>query len=212
MTTHRLIELCKTKSDELIIIIIDVLLFIMFCFYAEVNMFSSVVTQDIEEQAKDWSPQMISQFLEGLGKKKHAKTFLEEDINGVELLSADRDVFKDLGVTSCIEYAQIAVLFKRELLGVETIYCSVSELIESNKKLANYVKALEKAEVDIDMLKFAQDNHFLVDLLKDVGVTKPLDRNRFDAALKTVEESVISPDETLHSDSDQGYVAYSTPV
>ena len=129
---------------------------------------------------------MISQFLKLLGKTEHVETFLEEEVDGLLLLEADRDVYKDLGVTTCVEFAQIAVLFKRELLGVETIYCSVSELIESNKKLASHEDTLKKAGVDVDMLQYAQNNNSLEELLTEIGISKALEQRRFAIALKTI--------------------------
>ena len=129
---------------------------------------------------------MISQFLKTLGKTEHVETFLEEEVDGLLLLEADRDVYKDLGVTTCVEFAQIAVLFKRKLLGVETIYCSVSELIESNKKLASHEDTLKKAGVDVDMLQYAQNNNSLEELLTEIGISKALEQRRFAIALKTI--------------------------
>ena len=70
---------------------------------------------------------MISKFLEKMGKKKHAKNFLDYEIDGSMLLGADRDIYKELGVESCVEYVQIAVHFKRQLLGVDIIHSSMSE-------------------------------------------------------------------------------------
>lgn len=159
---------------------------------------------------------MVSQFLEGLGKKKHAKVFLDEVIDGLELLNAKRDVFEDLGVKSNIECALIAVSFKRQLMGVATIHnCSVHELIELGNKLEKHEKALDNAGVDVDMLLYAREEDFLTELLKEVGITKALDRNRFETVLKIVSESSrqhASSEETIHTSSEQEYVAYSTPV
>ena len=137
---------------------------------------------------------MISQFLKMLGKTEHVETFLEEEVDGLLLLEANRDVYKDLGVTTCVEYAQIAVLFKRKLLGVETIYCSVSELIESNKKLANHEDTLKKVGVDVDMLQYAQNNNSLEELLTEIGISKALEQRRFAIALKNISLSAATPD------------------
>ena len=137
---------------------------------------------------------MISQFLKILGKTEHVETFLEEEVDGLLLLEANRGVYKDLGVTTCVEYAQIAVLFKRKLLGVETIYCSVSELIESNKKLASHEDTLKKAGVDVDMLQYAQNNNSLEELLTEIGISKALEQRRFAIALKNISLSAATPE------------------
>ena len=156
------------------------------CFYCThgVIFISISFDLDIVEQAKKWSPEMISQFLRENGKNEHAKTFLEEEIDGVELLNASRDVYKELGVTSSTEYAQIAILFKRQLMGVEVIYCSLSELIDKNKKLVKHLEALQKSGVNADMLKFAEQNNFFLELLEDIGIKKQVEINRLQSAVK----------------------------
>ena len=168
---------------------------------------------DIEQEAKDWTPQMISQFLENCGMKKHAETFLEEDIDGLQLLVATRNVYKALGVSNCVEYAQIAVLFKRKLMGVETIHCTVSDLIKANQKLSKHKKTLEEARVDGDVLQFAEEEHFLEELLNSVGIPSDLDINRFRAALKkAVPQSTIPAKGNSRFSGEQEYRIYSTPV
>ncbi len=153
---------------------------------------------------------MVSQFLEVMGKKELAKVFLKEEINGLQLLSAERDVYEDLGVKSDVECAEIGVSFKRELLGVSLMYCTISELMEkAGNKLEAHSTTLINARVDVDMLVYAQQNGFLNELLKEIGIVKPLDRNRFTAVLRTV--SVANSSEaTLRNE--QEYIAYSTPV
>ncbi len=157
---------------------------------------------------------MVAQFLEGMGKKNYAKKFLEEDITGLELLTADRDVFKDLDVKSDVDCAKIAVTFKRELMGVANIHCSMAELMEQGgDKLAKSEKRLIDNGVDVDMLVYALQNGFLTDLLKEIGISKPLERNRFEAALKVVSEKFsFSSENTLQEEGGAEYVAYSTPV
>lgn len=145
----------------------------------------------------------------------HAKTFLEEDIDGLLLLNAERDVYEDLGVTSHITCVKIAVAFKRELMGVSTIYCSMDNFIQKGKNLKGHEKTLRNAGVDVDMLVFARQHDFLTDLLKEIGITKPLDRNRFDTSLKTVLDdyyAASSPSEQTLLRMQSDYVAYSTPV
>ena len=146
----------------------------------------SLASQDIKQQAKDWPPQRISQFLERLGKKDHAKTFLDRKINGILLLSAEREVYEALGVTSYVEYAQIAVLFRRELMAVETIHCSVSEFFLMNEELTSHAKTLEEAGVDIDMLKFVQQNELMKELLKELGLD-PVEILRISFAIQSID-------------------------
>ena len=47
--------------------------------------------------------------------EKHAAEFTEEGVTGPFLLEASRETYKDLGVTSFVEWVKIAVLFVREL-------------------------------------------------------------------------------------------------
>ena len=157
---------------------------------------------------------MVAQFLEGLGKKTYAKKFLEEDINGLELLTADRETFKDLDVKSDVDCAKIVMKFKRELMGVSNIYCTMAELMEQNgDKLIKCEKKLVDSGVDVDMMVYALQNGFLTELLKEIGIPKPLDRTRFEAALKVVSENISSSSEnTLQGGGGAEYVAYSTPV
>ena len=144
---------------------------------------------DIEQQARLWSSQKVSQFLQGLGMMNHAEKFLEADIDGAELLNAERDVYEDQGVTSSVEYAKIAVQFKRELMDVKAIYCSVEEFIESSRKLTSFKQSITVAGVDVDMLKFAQENDFLDELLCEIGIENATKRNRIKTALKTIQVS-----------------------
>ena len=129
---------------------------------------------------------MVSQFLQGLGMMNHAEKFLEADIDGAELLNAKRDVYKEQGVTSSVEYAKIAVQFKRKLMGVKAIYCSVDEFIESSRKLTSFKQSITVAGVDVDMLKFAQENEFLDELLSEIGIENATKRNRIETALETI--------------------------
>ena len=140
---------------------------------------------DIEQKADSWTPEMISKFLEKMGKKEHAENFLEEEIDGSMLLGADRDMYKELGVESCVEYVQIAVHFKRQLLGVDTIHSSTSEP-NQGQKLTTLLSTLKKAEVDIDMLVFAQQNGLLDEILENVGITKAVEKQRLFKMLKKI--------------------------
>ena len=151
---------------------------------------------------------MVCQFLEGIGMKEHTKTFLKEAITGSQLLTADREVYQELGVTSTIHCVQIAVKFKRALLPEEGLEYSLRRLLQTHTNLAQYEKKFEQAHVEVEMLLFAQENDFIADLLKELGINKALDRNRIEAGLKEI--SASSTDTT--STDTKGYVAYSTPV
>ena len=152
----------------------------------------------------------MAKFLESIGLEKHAKTFIEEEIDGKQLLSANREVFQELGVTSLVEGTRISVLFRRKLQGEENPSYSLKHLLETSPKLKSYKSILEKAGIDVDMMLYAQQNGYLDDFLKECGVSRALDRNKFDTKLKELP--------TSKSPSPEGrevsppYIAYSTPV
>ena len=135
------------------------------------------------KQAENWSPQMVSQFLDGIGMQEHSKTFIEEEIAGSHLLKANRDVYQELGVTSAIHYVQIAVKFKRELLAEKGSEYSLKQLLQAHPKLVHYEDKFEQAHIDVEMMLFAQENGFIDELLKAVGVDKALDRNKIEVNL-----------------------------
>ena len=137
-----------------------------------------VFNTDIKQQAKNWSPQMVSQFLDEIGMQEYCKHFLEEEIAGSHLLEADREVYQELGVTSAIHCVQIAVKFKRELLAEKGSEYSLKQLLQPHPKLVHYEDKFEQAHVDVEMMLFAQETGFIDELLKAVGVDKALDRNK----------------------------------
>ena len=126
---------------------------------------------------------MVSQFLDGIGMQEHSKTFLEEEIAGSHLLKANREVYKDLGVTSAIHYVQIAVKFKRELLTEKGSEYSLKQLLQAHPKLVHYEDKFEQAHIDVEMMLFAQENNLIDELLQDVGVNRALDRNKIEVTL-----------------------------
>lgn len=163
---------------------------------------------DIEQQAREWDPDAVSNFLQSINLHQHCQMFLEEEITGPQLLSADREVYNELGVSSNIECARIAVLFKREVSGETTPLHSLGQLLSSNPKLVNYEAIMADKETDADMLVYAHQNGFLKELLTELGITKALDRNRIESIIREIPMSPPSP----HSEGSSVYVAYSTPV
>ena len=175
--------------------------------------FTCVTFIDTEEQARDWSPERVSDFLTSIKLEKYAQNFIDEGIDGPQLMTANREVFNELGVVSAIHSTQIAVLFRRELEGVDRDepFHDIKALTSTGaggSKLASYKKKLESVGVDVDMLLYAQQNNYLEDLLKEIGVTKALDRNRFESALKELSLSASAGQDH----SPPSYIAYSTPV
>ena len=165
---------------------------------------------DIQQQAREWTPDMVTNFLEGIGLVKYAQKFLDEEINGTQLLTANREVFNDLGVVSIIDCTKISVLFRRELQGDDGPSISLEEFLKSTPKLSQFKKVLTAAGIDVDMMKYAQENGYLFDLLKECGVTKAIDKNRFESALNELQ--LPSPPTTPTGYGASSYVAYSTPV
>ena len=152
----------------------------------------------------------MAKFLESIGLEKHTKNFIEEEIDGSQLLSANREVFQDLGVTSLVESTRISVLFRRKLQSEEKPSYPLEDLLKTTPKLKAYKPTLEKAGIDLNMMLYAQQNGYLDDFLKECGVNRALDRNKFDTKLKELP--------TSQSPSPEGrevsppYIAYSTPV
>ena len=62
-----------------------------------------------------YTNERITAFLKQIGMEKHVTEFTEEEVTGPFLLEASRDTYKDLGVSSFVEWVKIAVLFVREL-------------------------------------------------------------------------------------------------
>ena len=153
-------------------------------FILSISVHLFVFNIDIKQQAEIWSPQMVSQFLDGLGMQEHSKTFLEEEIAGSHLLKANREVYEELGVTSAIHCVQIAVTFKRELLPEKGSEYSLKQLLQAHPKLVRYEDKFEQANVDVEMMLFAQENGFIDELLKAVGLDRALDRNRIKVLVK----------------------------
>ena len=148
-----------------------------------ISIYLFVFNTDTEQQVEHWSPQMVSQFLDGIRMQEHSKTFLEEEIAGSHLLKANRNVYQELGVTSAIHCVQIAIKFKRELLAEKGSEYSLKQLLQAHPKLVHYEDKFEQAHVDVEMMLFAQENGFLDELLQDVGVNRALDRNRIEVDL-----------------------------
>ena len=71
----------------------------------------------IQQQAREWTPDMVTNFLEGIGLVKYAQKFLDKEINGTQLLTANREVFNDLGVVSIIDCTKISDVSCKEMMG-----------------------------------------------------------------------------------------------
>ena len=136
------------------------------------------ICTDVKQQAEQWSHQMVSQFLDRIGMQEYCKRFLEEEIAGSHLLEADREVYQELGVTSAIHCVQIVMKFKRELLAEKGSEYSLKQLLQAHPKLVRYEDKFEQAHVDVEMMLFAQENGFIDELLKAVGLDRALDRNK----------------------------------
>ena len=104
---------------------------------------------DIQQQAREWTPDMVTNFLEGIGLVKYAQKFLDEEINGTQLLTANREVFNDLGVVSIIDCTKISVLFRRELQGDDGPSISLEEFLKSTPKLSQFKKVLTAAGISM---------------------------------------------------------------
>ena len=87
---------------------------------------------------------------------------------------------------------------------------SLEEFLKSTPKLSQFKKVLTAAGIDVDMMKYALENGYLSDLLKECGVTKAIDKNRFESALNELQ--LPSPPTTPTGYGASSYVAYSTPV
>ena len=76
---------------------------------------SGVANETLEQRAEAYTNERVITFLKQIDMEKHVEEFTEEDVTGPFLLEASRDTYKDLGVSSFVEWVKIAVLFIREL-------------------------------------------------------------------------------------------------
>ena len=65
--------------------------------------------QTLEQNAREYTPEHVSQFLQGIGLGQHAIAFNREDISGEMLLEATDEMLKELGITSTVEMLKIKV-------------------------------------------------------------------------------------------------------
>ena len=116
-------------------------------------------------------------------------------------------------MASTVHATQIAVMFRRELQGIdrEESFHDIKALTSTSGggKLNQHKKKLDSAGVDVDMLLYAYQKEYLDELLKELGISKALDKTRFKDALK--ELSLSTPVGQSHH-STPSYIAYSTPV
>ena len=66
-------------------------------------------TQTLEQCAEDYTPELVGQFLEGIGLGHHVATFVERDVSGDMLLEPEEEMLEELEVTSPIEKLKIKV-------------------------------------------------------------------------------------------------------
>ena len=76
---------------------------------------SRVANETLEQRAEAYTNDRIVAFLKRIGMEKHVEAFTEEEVTGPILLEASQETYKDLGVSSLVEWVKIAVLFIREL-------------------------------------------------------------------------------------------------
>ena len=140
----------------------------------------------MEQRAEQWTPENVAEFLKKIGLDQHADRFLEEDVDGPFLLELKRDSFQDLGVETVLDWIRITVLYRRELQGGDSGKPQQALLeILKNKKLLQYVNKFQHSGVDADMLLYASTSGHQHQLLEEVGITKPLHRDRLMAAVKS---------------------------
>ena len=66
-------------------------------------------TETLEQSAEDYTPELVGQFLEGIGLGHHVAAFIEQEISGAMLLEPEDEMLEELGVTSPIERLKIKV-------------------------------------------------------------------------------------------------------
>ena len=66
-------------------------------------------TQTLEQNAEDYTPERVGQFLETIGLGHHVAAFIEKEISGEMLLEPEEEMFEELGVTSLTEGLKIKV-------------------------------------------------------------------------------------------------------
>ena len=66
-------------------------------------------TVNLVKSARDYTPERVGQFLEGVGLGHHRNAFCDAEISGDVLLDAAEEMLEELGVTSATERLKIKV-------------------------------------------------------------------------------------------------------
>jgi len=66
-------------------------------------------TVNLVRGARDYTPERVGQFLEGVGLGHHLDAFCDAEISGEMLLDATEEMLEELGVTSATERLKIKV-------------------------------------------------------------------------------------------------------
>ena len=79
-------------------------------------------TETLEQLARDYGEEEVTEFLTQAGLGQYVEAFREAQISGEVLLEADSEVLQELGVASAIDRLKIKELFRRQLQGAVEKY------------------------------------------------------------------------------------------
>ena len=81
------------------------------------SLLSQLDTLNLVQNARDYTPMRVGQFLEGVGLGHHVDAFCDAEISGEVLLDATEEMLEELGVTSATERLKIKVNWGVTTLG-----------------------------------------------------------------------------------------------
>ena len=146
-------------------------------------------------KARTYTPEDVGDFLSSIKLDKYREAFVTNEVNGADLLEANRDTLNELGVTSLLDCVRIMTLFPRQLQGAEPRFpVSVVLKVLKENKLEKYIKIFEENQIDGDMILYAEEKHMKI-IMKDdelvrsvfteIGISSNIHKTRILSRFKT---------------------------
>ncbi len=125
---------------------------------------------DINVLAASKSVDDVIDFLSQINRKEYISSFRENDINGVMLLEADKELLEALTVENPLHQVQILELFKRYLTGEKPKYSNdfLQKFLEDNK-LEKHASSLQEHLIDGDIISNVELK-LMKAALKEIGM------------------------------------------
>lgn len=87
----------------------------MLYFWWTSHYISLFTVTEIEISGSEYSADDVASFLQRIGMKEHVQKFLSEEITGEDLVTADDDLLKELGVQSALQRNKLRKEFKKTI-------------------------------------------------------------------------------------------------